>query len=1367
MADNNTTQRAYTLRLQGDREPLWRSHCVFNRGVRMFGSLLLNMRGALPPSLADDENLLPCPGKDSSAKVKRSESDHENALEPSKASRCTELRRTLALSWLSPETPVGLVPAGAIVPATDVVSRFEQILRAKGADDTNEWHRDCDGTLQAAIRDDAVWVDRWQCYNDMPDDLRPPVADARAHLFDMMGKAAYFASEAAGDAEAKDFGPAAGNWISTYWGEGTKSDRASIAERLQAIAGIDATGKIGSEAIDMMLAAVGGDTTTGFVGLCKAIGWRKGRHSKGRLAIERVAALPVVTAEEQKRFVEKVKDEADEKQADGPVVVPQWAKVLKASLLETVGIPFRPAGGSSCHFELATMLATALRRVSQIHTKSKQAECERLERAADMTRRGSLPAKAAQWLDAYVAARSEASGATDGYRLRTRAIGKWSEVVKAWGGCKTAEARIEAVWSLQAEWEDKGGDVGLYEALAADDAVCTWQQNDKPAPTILQDYVRATVAEHDAARLKVPAYRHPDPLRSPVFAPFGDSQWDIVYLAQAEADGRAKLLSKAKGRQSAKVAAKTTAALAAEPDLQGVQLKLWNGDRMVQTSYRWQSRRLFSDLALGSVKNLDGQPVARASRIGRSRAGAGSVLLDGIVGSTKWNGRLQAPRRQLEDIARAVEALSLPADDESTWPDAIKKRLNHVGWFLGHSAKLRPSGPWLDYVAKGLPDGWSWRQKRAFLLIEDNKKRKGRARLALARLPGLRVVSVDLGMRVSAAAAVWQVISQRELDAAKRQADKITAGDLFCFLKSGERTTVYRRTSDTTWARLDRQFLIKLSGEDKAARPATTDEWQSVQSLHRWVGLPESVQRQAMPPVDGLQQEAVRLCRQGLRGLSDVARIAYLLGATERPGMGGRMQPLEDGEQVEATLDALIIWRLLIARDESDGEMRDLWVRHVGDLPESEGRITKKRRDAIRVELRLAAVRLRGGDPSLVDAITSVWNYRSAEWARHLRWLRDWIVPRAGRSEAHLARNVGGLSLDRIGTIKGVYQCAKAYATRPEPANLRAGIERIERAAAAKVRREFGRRILEKMERLREDRARQIASRIIEAAYGLGSESNTRHGRQARPSDDPRFAPCHAVVIERLEGYRPDDKRMRRENRGLMSWAAGAIRKHLTEGCELYGLRLEEVSPAYTSRQDSRTGAPGLRCNDVPMAELTREGGWLAKQIAAAERAANDGKASARQHLLAEMAGAARRGEITSPNVRLIAQGGQIFVSADPASPAASGCHADMNAAANIGLVALMDPDWSASWWRVPCSGSSGEADAGSVTGSAAMAGAGKLLDGGAKQNVVNAWSAPAVAAIRDRKWMSRQEYWADVEAKVAEALRVRYGLVASPPTGS
>ena len=1411
MAD--TTTRAYTLKLKGDRLALWRNHVIFNRGVRAWGEWLLNLRGGLPAWLADQKELLAVEEKDIAQAVKeraaaitpaaiRQEPKFEAATDKKVreevaarkkkiteaavakellAARRSELRRILALSWLCPETPVQLAPQAAIVAGADdsdrekkVLDRFRQILKHKGVTDVAGWLEDCDATLRAAIRPDAVWVDRTACFRAMPAAVRPSEIDAAKHLFRLFGSTSdYFATPSAnsGPAEPKDFANTCRDWVSSFWGGGEKANKAKILTALSAIGQIKparVVGKRGPAALAVIASVLKKKPADDSVeAMARAIGWLSGRPSAARLAIDAIAISPRVTQKLWDRLVLACEKDCGRQRSKlafkGSASTTAYA--LEPHLAGLTGIPYA-ATGRELIGEYATMLAFAMRRVSQIHTKAKQAEAERQSFAPEHARVDLVPPAARRWLDNYVETRTATTGAIDGYQLRKRALGGWSEVVAAWAGCNTSADRIAAVRELQADME-KPGDMQLFEALAADDATCVWRSEDgKRDPSILTDYMRAEVADQNAVRFKVPAYRHPDPLRSPSFIGFGNSQWSITYSAQTEIRERKKHLERA--AKSEKDAERARVALASDPVLQQVSLDLWGVGEIRTVEYRWQSTRLLNDLALGSVQDLKGEKVSRATRFGTARAAGGPFLLNGIDDDSPWNGRLQAPRRELEDLARSLDAQDLPYDDESQWPAKLQARLQRVGWFLSHSAKLTPSGPWLDYVAKGLPDGCQWSESKKLpyevrLLHEENKTRKSRARLMLSRLPSLRVLSVDLGLRTSAAAAVWQVVSRRELNAAKEAADSVTEEDLYCFARAGGRTQVFRRIGPSAWARLDRQFLIRLDGEQSAARPATNDEWDALQNLRAWLGCLREDKPERLPPVDRLQQQAERLCRLGLRRLSDLARVAFLLSAITRPDMGGRMTPLDDEGQIEAALDALVIWHALASSEEfKDSQVRQLWQTHVSDGPPLAGRLTKKQRQEVRDALRPAAERLRG-NVAVSGEMALLWQERSAEWAKRLRWLRDWVIPRFSKrtngERVRLARKVGGLSLDRIATIRGVYQVMRAYASRPEPTNLRAGVERLEKAAAQKLRPEFGRRMLAKMERLRENRVKQIASRIVEAALGVGSEDPLHRKGRKRPIAaiaDPRFAPCHAVVIENLENYRPDDKRTRRENRGLMTWAARAVHKYLTEGCELHGLYLRQVSPAYTSRQDSRTGGPGLRCNDIPAKELANPEGWIGKLVARAEEAVKDGAATPRQKLLVILAEAARNGDIAAPAVRIIAPGGQLFVAADSSSPAAKGIHADMNAAANIGLVALLDPDWSAFWWRLPCKTATGEVDETKVGGSEAVPVDRAILDPSAEagKGYVNAWSDPQDKAISRREWLDTKAYWRGIEERVVEILR-------------
>ena len=140
------TTRAYTLKLQGDRVALWRNHVAFNKGVRVWGEWLLNLRGGLPAELADNKELLAITAgevskatkeqllnitpmmvrlseKFAAATNKAVQSEvvtlKKGITEPRVrkqllAERRGELRRILALSWLSAETSVGLLPTVAI-----------------------------------------------------------------------------------------------------------------------------------------------------------------------------------------------------------------------------------------------------------------------------------------------------------------------------------------------------------------------------------------------------------------------------------------------------------------------------------------------------------------------------------------------------------------------------------------------------------------------------------------------------------------------------------------------------------------------------------------------------------------------------------------------------------------------------------------------------------------------------------------------------------------------------------------------------------------------------------------------------------------------------------------------------------------------------------------------------------------------------------------------------------------------------------------------------------------------------------------------------------------------------------------------------
>ncbi|MCW5752140.1 MAG: hypothetical protein KIT81_13420 [Alphaproteobacteria bacterium] len=187
------------------------------------------------------------------------------------------------------------------------------------------------------------------------------------------------------------------------------------------------------------------------------------------------------------------------------------------------------------------MFSKAASRLAQIWTKQKQQEVARQLRAAADGELRKLECdrayrEALELLDAYCRERGQASGSLEEYRINPRAAEGWERVVIAWerinetDGAKVAERRIDEVKRLQSEDSDKKfGDINLFVALAEPEYEPVWQHNGQATPSILKTYVKGWKARADAARLKVAAFRHPDPYFHPIFCQFGVSRPPIEY----------------------------------------------------------------------------------------------------------------------------------------------------------------------------------------------------------------------------------------------------------------------------------------------------------------------------------------------------------------------------------------------------------------------------------------------------------------------------------------------------------------------------------------------------------------------------------------------------------------------------------------------------------------------------------------------------------------------------------------------------------------------------------------------------------------------------------------------------------------------
>jgi hypothetical protein len=261
-----------------------------------------------------------------------------------------------------------------------------------------------------------------------------------------------------------------------------------------------------------------------------------------------------------------------------------------------------------------------------------------------------------------------------------------------------------------------------------------------------------------------------------------------------------------------------------------------------------------------------------------------------------------------------------------------------------------------------------------------------------------------------------------------------------------------------------------------------------------------------------------------------------------------------------------------------------------------------------------------------------------------------------------------------------------------------------------------------------------------------------------------------------------------------MEWSSAKVQKYLAESCQLHGLHLREVQPNYTSRQCSRTGLPGVRCVEVSAHDLLTKPWWkrdIAKAKTNIEKARKDRRDGARSdHLFAnaekwalsipERDRADRKAEgATKPfharRIILPRKGGDLFVAAT-AKPNSKGrvpaLQADLNAAANIGLRALLDPDWPGKWWWVPCTGGTYSPAPDKTKGAEVFkkltelppaSSSDKASETDAKPSKVketrpieNRWRHCSYRTLEDGVWMPTGEYWAKIEAEVCSGIELQ-----------
>lgn len=306
-------------------------------------------------------------------------------------------------------------------------------------------------------------------------------------------------------------------------------------------------------------------------------------------------------------------------------------------------------------------------------------------------------------------------------------------------------------------------------------------------------------------------------------------------------------------------------------------------------------------------------------------------------------------------------------------------------------------------------------------------------------------------------------------------------------------------------------------------------------------------------------------------------------------------------------------------------------------------------------------------EDALVAIANRVLPLKGRNWEWHARTDGSGFVLRQGERGSDLTPTLiagqRGLSMERIEQIEDLRKRCQSF----NRACLRKPGERARmgRSARGMELPDPCPEILEKLDRLREQRVNQTAHLILAEALGVRLKVHSKSAAERLAQDvhgeyEKVREPVDFIVLEDLSRYLSSQGRTKGENNRLMKWCHRALLSKLKQLCETYGLPVLETAAAYSSRFSAKDGTPGFRAVEVGLDERAHFR-WKSA-LAKGE------KGAVALFAMLEEIGAGSRGK----RRKLLAPmaGGPLFVPMQ--GPVEQ---ADVNAAINLGLRAVAAPD--------------------------------------------------------------------------------------------
>lgn len=406
------------------------------------------------------------------------------------------------------------------------------------------------------------------------------------------------------------------------------------------------------------------------------------------------------------------------------------------------------------------------------------------------------------------------------------------------------------------------------------------------------------------------------------------------------------------------------------------------------------------------------------------------------------------------------------------------------------------------------------------------------------------VVGVDQGLRNPMAHATIRVLENEEFEKLLKEnsltpyTSHTKEGDVvIAYLgrdSKGKKISL-RRVSEDKWGIREGVGTIHASGKD---RKTSTEEHVFAINLGKRAGRRARIARRLVAN----QRSLVDSLRAFLNALNSGVRVIV------------RMRSSED------TRGTIKLWNNLCFGTDYKIRYaaRRAWTRTFGEDP-----IQGQLPDKLPSQQRLL---------DSASTIEAAWRESEVDFKGYLDEVQQRIVPRQG---AQQHRNAGGLSEDRLQTIRFFLNVLKAWESHATP-------ETPYRRMAPGDYSENCQRIDRYLERKKEERQRQATAKLFQ------SISNP-----------------DILSIERLD-MKGDQRNLRQKNRQGARLAPAKAKKFIMERAELEGVAIRDCEPSYTSQVDSQTGLPGMRFHMVSVVEFLERIEGLLKAHFSRSKAVNE-----------------------------------------------------------------------------------------------------------------------------------------------------------------